>query len=72
MYHGMGYELNEDDIIIIVHNFGAMIRCYCYMFTFLSELVLINSHKMSYLIISSYFAHGKLRHPEVKCLFHFH
>lgn len=52
----MSYQLNDDDVII-VHNYDAMIRCYCYMFTSLSELLLINSHKMSYLIFSVLILH---------------
>lgn len=56
MDRGMSYQLNDDDVII-VHNYDAMIRCYCYMFTSLSELLLINSHKMSYLIFSVLILH---------------
>jgi hypothetical protein len=50
MYRGLHYELNVDDIVIFHNNNDdGMIRCYFYMFTYLFEPALINSHNPTYL-----------------------
>lgn len=49
MLHGLNYEANVDDVII-VHNNDGMIRYCFYIFTSHSRPALINSHNTSYLI----------------------
>lgn len=68
MLHGLNYEANIDDVIIVRNNDG-MIRC-LYIFTSHFKPLLINSHNTPYLIklLCPDFANGKLRHTEVKCL----
>ena len=68
MFHGLNYEANIDDVII-VHNNDGMIRC-LYIFTSHFKPPPINSHNTPYLIkcLCPDFANGKLRLTEVKCL----